>query len=131
MPAPVELIVFPDPEVLAMGALNTALVGLLPGVAASTKVPKPRPTEFIRVIRAGGPRETLISEQATIILEAYAATEARAAYILSLARAVMNAQDGTIFGVTEIGGPANLPDPDRGERYTMTLGIRVYGTALL
>lgn len=128
MPAAGELIVFGDVEGLVIGVLNTALAVLLPGVKASTQVPTTRPDEFIRVMRAGGPKETLVTENALIIVEAWALSEARAVTILNLARAVLNAQDGTLFGVTEISGPNNLPDPTTsGIRYTQTFGVRSRG----
>lgn len=128
MPAAGELIVFGDVEGLVIGVLNAALGDSFPGVLASTKVPAPRPDEFIRVSRAGGPKETLISENATIIVEAWAQTETRAVAILNYARAVLNAQDDTLFGVTEISGLNNLPDPTTSQtRYTQTFGVRSRG----
>jgi len=120
-----QLLGFPDIEALVVQLYNTELTAREPGVQASTRVPDPRPAEFIRVIRFGGPRESLISENAQIIVEAWATTEARAAALLNLARAILNAQDGQLFGCTEISGPNNLPDPTTSEvRYTQNFGIR-------
>lgn len=128
MPAAGELIVFADVEGLVIQILNDALATPFPEVKASTKVPTSRPDEFIRVSRAGGPKETLISENATIIVEAWAQTETRAIAILNYARAVLNAQDDVIFGVTEISGLNNLPDPTTSQtRYTQTFGVRSRG----
>jgi hypothetical protein len=125
-----ELIEFADVEALVIEAITDDFTTSNPGVPAATKVPNPRPEEFIRVIRAGGPRETLISENAFVLVEAWAATEARAVKLLNRARAVLFAQDGALFGVTEIGGPSNLPDPTTSQvRYTSTLGVRARGTA--
>lgn len=122
------MIVFPDVELLVVDALNEAFEIAMPGVEWFTKVPNPRPTEFGRVIRTGGPVETLVSENAQITLEGWAYSEARAFAILSLGRAIAHEFEGALFGVTEFGGPINLPDPTTAqERYTLTLGVRARG----
>lgn len=123
------LVVFPDVEALVVTALNAAFATRMSGVRWSTKVPNPRPDEFGRVLRTGGPAETLVTENAQITLEGWALTEARASAILNLGRAIAFEFNGTLFGVTEIGGPINLPDPDSSQyRYTATLGVRARGT---
>lgn len=104
---------------------------LLVGVPVGTKVPPTRPAEFIRVLRTGGVKETLISEAAQITIEAWAQDESRASDLLSTARAILNAADGRLFGVNEFGGPANLPDPTTAQiRFTMSFQIRARGTAV-
>lgn len=131
MPAAAELIVFPDVEQLVIDALHAGLAPHEPTVRASGRVPNPRPAEFYRIMRAGGPAETLVSENATILLEAWAQTQTRASRLLQLARAVLAVQEGFLFGVTEIGGPINLPDPTTEQvRYTQTFGVRARATAL-
>lgn len=121
-----ELIVFPNVEALIVQVLTDELATRLPGVGVGTKL---KPGDFVRVTRTGGPKETLISEQAIVLLEAYAESGLRAFEILSIARAVLNAQDGQIFGVIEISGPANLPDPTTSQtRFTQTFGARVRGS---
>ena len=126
-----ELIGFPDVETLILSVINPELATRLPGVQGYTKVPLTRPNEFVRVIRFGGPSETIISENALIIIEAWAQSETRAVTILNMVRAILHAQDGSIFGVTEISGPNNLPDPLTSQiRYTQNLGVRVRGTVI-
>jgi hypothetical protein len=123
------LLIMPDVEKLVVEALNAEFGTRKPAVKWSTKVPNPRPAAFGRVLRTGGPMETLVSENAQITLEGWAGTEAVALDILNLARAIAFDFDGTLFGVTEIGGPANLPDPTTSQcRYTATLGVRARGT---
>lgn len=124
-----EIVVFGDVEALAVATLNTD--DRVPG-AWSTKVPNPRPDEFGRVKRFGGPRETLVSENANLLVEAWALTEARALEILNLARAVLASQDGPLFGYGELGGPNNLPDPTVPEmvRYTLNISVRARGSVL-
>lgn len=131
-----ELILFGDIEAAAVAALEAGLAVPRSGVAAwtrsvpvGTRVPEGRPTRFLRLFRAGGPSETLISENALIVLEAWAELEGDAVLLLNLGRAILFNQDGYLFGVTEVGGPANLPDPTTSQtRYTMTLGVRARAT---
>lgn len=101
------------------------------GVPVGTAVPSTRPPEFVRVLRTGGLKESVISEAAQITVEAWAQTEARASDLLSTARAILNAADATLFGVHEFSGPINLPDPTTAQiRFTMTFQIRARGTVI-
>lgn len=132
MSANPEWVVQPDTEILVCDAIRTGLprVGL-GSVPVGTRIPNPRPDMFVRVIRAGGTRETLVSEQAWIIVEAYAPLEVDASRLLSYCRAIVHAQDGALFGTFEVSGPVNLPDPTTSQvRYTQTLGIRARGTSV-
>jgi len=126
-----EWVVQPDTEALVIAALTDGLpqVGLT--VHVGTQIPNPRPLSFVRVIRAGGTQETLVSEQAWIIVEAYAPLEVDASHLLSVCRAILHAQDADLFGVFEVSGPVNLPDPTTSQvRYTQTVGIRARGTSV-
>lgn len=121
------LILFPDIEALVIAVVNADFATSFTGVTASTK--NQGADEYLKVTRTGGPRETLISERAQLLLEAYSPSEVRAIAILGRARALLFAQAGTIFGVNEISGPANLPDPLTSQiRYTQLLGVRTRGT---
>lgn len=123
------LIVFPDVEGLLVAALNAAFADRMPDVRWGTKVPATRPDRFGRVMRVGGPRESLISENATVVLEGWAKRESDAVAILNLGRAVVFGLDGQLFGASEPGGPANLPDPTTDQiRYTSTLAVRARAT---
>lgn len=129
--ADVERILFPDPVELALAALNPELAAYEPGVVAYGRVPSARPHQFVRVIDGGGGQETFITENATLIVEGWAQTETRASQIVRVARAILLAQHGALFGVTTIARPTNLPDPTTSqERYTSTIGARVRGTSL-
>ena len=104
---------------------------LLTGLYVGTAVPATRPSEFIRVLRTGGAKETVRSEAAQITVEAWAGSEARASDLLSTARAILNAADAQLFGVREFSGPANLPDPTTAQiRFTMSFQIRARGTVV-
>lgn len=104
---------------------------LLTGLYVGTTVPATRPTEFFRVLRTGGAKETLRSEAAQITVEAWAGKEDRASDLLNTARAILNAADSQLFGVQELSGPANLPDPTTAQiRFTMSFLVRARGVAV-
>jgi hypothetical protein len=95
-------------------------------VPVSTRRPKPRPAEWLRIERAGGPIRNQI-EEAVLLVEAYASTEARALAILNAARgALLTVSTRDLFSGSEITGPINLPDPLIPEqvRYTATVAVR-------
>lgn len=122
-----EGVLFPDVELALCNALRNPLLGV-PVVA---DIPVTRPAEFVRVIRTGGPRETLRSEAALLAVEAWASTKARASQLAREARAVIFALDGQLFGAREVAGPAYLPDPSSAQiRYTMTVQVRARGQSV-
>lgn len=121
-----EGVLFRDIESLVCAYLRARIP-----VHVGIRIPTPRASEFIRVMRTGGVKETLISEAAQITVEAWARSEERASYLLSQCRAVLNAADAAIYGVREFSGPANLPDPLSAQlRYTMSFQIRARGTVI-
>lgn len=108
----------------AVVALLTAADSIT--VPVSTRRPSPRPVEWLRIERAGGPRRNQI-ERASILVEAYAPTGARAVTILNAARSVLLAvSTAALFAAEEITGPFSLPDPLTPEqvRYTATIAVR-------
>lgn len=118
---------FPDAETEVRAYLRP----FFPGLRISSRVPDPRPAAWLRIMRTGGQRETIVSDRPQITMEAWAATETEAVELLGNARAYINAADGRIFGVVEISGPANLPDPTTAQiRYTMSVWIRIRGQAI-
>lgn len=125
-----ELVLFGDVESAVVKALNAEFATRMPGVKWSTRKPSTVPAAgFGRVLRTGGPRESLVSENASITLEGWHPDETTALGILNLGRAILNAQDGPLFGVTEYGGPINLPEPGTSQvRFTAMFGVRARGT---
>lgn len=120
-------IYFPDAE----KAVRDYLLQRMAGTKIATRVPNPRPGSWLRVMRTGGARENRFVDRPQITVEGWALNEDDAARLLNDARAWLNAADGQIFGVEEVGGPANLPDPTTAQiRYTMTLWLRIRGIAL-
>lgn len=124
-----ELVIFPDVEALAVQVINAD--SRRGSTKWATRVPNPRPDEFGRLMRFGGPRGTFVSENAELILEGWAQSEARALQILNFGRAILAAQDGPLFGYNELSGPSNLPDPTTDQiRYTMNVTVRARGSAV-
>lgn len=127
-----EPIVFPNAEGLVAGWLRTNL-----GERVENTVPNPRVGTFLVVRRVGGPRETLVSDAASLAIEAWDETDAAAASLCALARAWVLALPGEIlagtpvYRVDEIAGPANLPDPlSDHHRWTFTAAVHLRGAAV-
>lgn len=124
-----QLAILPDVEALAVAVLNAEFQTRMPGVKWGTKVPTQRPVKFGRVMLSGGAEETMVTDQVQIIVEGWANLETDAFAITSLARSILCAVEGTLFGGFGIALPANLPDPTTSQtRYTALVGVRVRGT---
>lgn len=101
-----------------------------------TRVPNPRPAEFYRLIRTGGIMPVPVIDRPQLTLEAWASSEARAARMQQVGRGILHGlretDDGlTVYGCSEIAGPADLPDPLSGQfRSTGTylVSVRVKAT---
>lgn len=126
-----DVVVFPDVEALLVSYLGTAL-----GVPVASRVPNPRPVQFVRVNRVGGTRRNLVTDRPMVVVEAWAATEAEAAALGELARAHVFALAQTTVGgewvrsVTEVGGLQSFPDPvSEAPRYQFTVQINTRGRA--
>ena len=123
----VQTLAFPDIEDLLCAYLGGVLgvpVGTRPAAA----------TDFVRVIRTGGPAPTRVTDSPQVTVEAYGKLESAAIALLGRARRALADLPGTelngwaIKSVAELGGPANLPDPNStSHRYTLTAVIQVRG----
>ncbi len=119
---------FPDAEATVRAYLKTVMPGT---VKIATRVPNPRPASWLRIMRTGGARENRFVDRPQLTLEGWGPDEDSASKILEDARTWLLAAGGQIFGVEEVGGPANLPDPTTAQiRYTMTLWVRIRGQAV-
>jgi len=132
-----ERIVFGDIEQLVIDHLDTELPAAgYAAIPVSTRVPRSGAT-FIRVMRSGGAARDLVTDQPTVIVEAWAPTETAAHTLAQTARSILHAcqTSGDIAGtacysVGEFAGPSNLPDPSSKRiRYTATYSIAVRGAA--
>lgn len=126
-----DVVIMPDAERVVVDHLNGILTE-----PVSTTVPNPRPPVFLVVRRVGGPRLNLVADNAMLTVEAWAPGQTAAKALLALARGHIHAMRGMVvggvpvYGITETGGPAFLPDPDSTQpRYTMTLQVSMRGSA--
>jgi hypothetical protein len=132
-----ERILFPDAVSTVISALNAQLDDLgYTGVPVRSRIPNPRPTRFVRVLRTGGPRVNVVTDAAQVTVEAWAASTADAHDLAQAARAIVNSLEGTVtggvtvYGVNEFSGPADLPDPESEQpRYTWSASVNVRGIA--
>lgn len=116
------------PNVLAtvITYLNAAIT---PSV--SSKVPTPRPAEFVTVRRSGGPWATRVSDQPQLTFECWAASDIDAYALAGEVSTLMVAlADGAnrsgvvVYDYVEFSGPAYLPDPDsEQDRVTWTCSL--------
>jgi hypothetical protein len=133
----VERIVFPDAAAATIGALNAQLPALgFSAVPVRTSVPSIRPDRFVLVFRTGGPRGNLVTDGAQLTFEAWSTSEATAHDLAQATRAIVNSLQGTVtggvtvYGIVELGGPANLPDPVSNQyRFTWSAIVNVRGVA--
>jgi hypothetical protein len=108
----VDPVIFPD----TVDAVITWLDQWM-DVPVRSKVPNPRPDAFITVTRTGGPQRNLVTDEAQITVESWGRSDAEAHDLAQDARGLINSIIGeTVNGtpfyrVTELSGPANLPDP--------------------
>lgn len=127
-----EVITFPGVEAL----LHSHLEPLL-GVPVVSRVPKVRPDRFVRVVRTGGTKRSLIMDAPMVVFEAWGVDEIDAEQLLALTRAHVHAMPGHyaagewVYRVREIAGPQAYPDPiTESPRYVFTATIGVRGNAI-
>jgi hypothetical protein len=123
----VQTLAFPDIEDL-LATYLTSVLGVPVGTRASTT------SEFVRVLRTGGPAPTRITDSPQVTIEAYHSRESGAIALLGRARrALADLPGGELYGwsvksFTEFGGPVNLPDPNStSHRYTLTAVVQIRG----
>lgn len=128
LPAP---ILFPNVEALLVGHFDDLL-----DIRVANAIPDPRPAEFLRIVRTGGPRTGVRTDSAQVTFEYWADTLYNASEGARLVRAHVNALAGRridgvqVNRVQEFSGPSELPDPSGQPRYSWTVQIDVRGTAI-
>ena len=99
---------------------------------ASTKVPNPRPPEFLVVRRVGGSPRDLVTDVPVIQVEAWALTESRASRIASVVQAVMEwvqeVNGRSVWLEDVVVGPVSFPDGSNQARYTASYAAAVRGS---
>jgi hypothetical protein len=138
MPVAAEIITFPDAEGVAIAFYNVELAASVKfaAVRASTDIPNPRPTMFVRVMRTGGTRRDLITDTPQLVVEAWAAYSEDAQELAEFCRSRIHAASRagvmgttTVYELAEYSGPQSLPDPVTDQvRYTATYAIDMRGT---
>lgn len=126
---------FPDAEAIVRTVLLAGQPVFGHDGPVSTAIPNPRPAEFTRLLRTGGPWRDIVTDEATVIVESWAADNPSAVALAQINRALLHAAHGTvvagvtIYTVNEFSGPSNLPDPSSDQaRYTQTFSIALRGT---
>lgn len=105
-------------------------------MTVASRVPNPRPAECVVLYRTGGTMRDLVTDQPQITVEVRAKTEERCALVIGVVRALLWELEGQVleghqvYTVDEFAGPANLPDPLGGVRYSMTLSLAIRADAL-
>lgn len=132
-------------ETIAFPPVIADLVAGLPALLASheetapihTRIPNPRPSRFLRLLRTGGSRANLVTGQAQVTYECWDDSSAAAEMFARTTQAVLLALRGETVGgafvhrVQEVGGPQDLPDPHSEQaRFTGSVLIDVRGQAI-
>jgi|SRR5690606_18244954 len=114
-----------DPEQLLIDLLQ-------PHVGSARVSTRPAQTApYVRVRLVGGTALNRRQDRPMLTVEATHTTETKARTLLEVCRTVLleaaSVRSTGVHGVTEVGGPANLPDPATPnlERYTMTVQLSV------
>jgi hypothetical protein len=130
-----EVIVFPDAEETFRAHLEATLPLFGKDIPVSCTVPNPRPAEFVRIYRVGGPKRDLVTDNASLAFEYWAQLGSTASAGINLVRGIVAATVGqviggvTVYSVSEFAGPVLLPDPDTAQqRYTFTASTAVRGS---
>jgi len=126
----VELLVPADAEVEVVAELNASMPDDFALMRAGTKIPDPRPDEFIRVVATGGAERDLVTDDPILVVEAFSTSETRAQRGCAFAIAVLQAGArmgrvgaATCHSVRVLGLPANLPMPTVPDHFRFTATI--------
>ncbi|MFG3036858.1 hypothetical protein ACGFYZ_08140 [Streptomyces sp. NPDC048330] len=126
----------PDAVAVVTAYLRAALVAAGEPVPVVSRIPATRPPRFVRVERVGGTRQTVVSDRPRLDIHAWGETEAAAADLAELVRALVHAVPGvrsgvTVYTVREVGGPMWLPDDQTSTpRYAFAVEIHMRGRVL-
>lgn len=110
-------VIFTDPVPVARKVLQDGFTALGDSMVVTTKTPKPRPSRFIRVVRAGGVPNTAVSDKAMLVIETNGSDYETATVDAMKAQAILRKArhtvvDGvTVYVVNVAGGPVDAQDP--------------------
>jgi hypothetical protein len=118
-----EVLVSADPVALLVVDLKAQYTARSVAAQVGSKVRDPRASTFTRLQLAGGSAD-VVSSQPMLIVECWAPTDTAAWDLASLTEGLVDSLPdrlGICSGVTNVGGPADSPDPDSGTpRYVFT-----------
>lgn len=100
-------------------------------VAASVKVDRPHPAEFVQVTRVGG-TAGMVTDRPMVTFYAWGPTDRKAHDLAALVRrrvhSLSRLGEVPVYRVIEVGGLARAPDPvDGSPRYQFTIELRLRG----
>lgn len=122
-----EVIAFDDAVKVGIAGVSAGLTARGRALPVVSKVPKVRPTEFVRLERVGGTRRGTITDQPWLDVHSWAATDDDAMTLAILVRAIFGAMRGRYGGATihdtgEVGGLHPITDPATGRPYVAFTG---------
>lgn len=137
MTRPYEPILFPDAEALVRQFLVDEYAARSESASVHIRVPNPRPDRFTLTPRVGGIRASLVVDAPQFAFECWDVDDQGAENLAMFTRALVLGLPGRVldghqvYRVTEIGGPANLPDSRSDQsRYVFSTSVYLRGTAL-
>lgn len=127
-------IVFPDAEAVVIEHVARKLLGFGWSVPVVRRIPNPRPATFVRILRTGGTRATLVTEAAQLTVDVWSNEPTFAAELAQLVAAIMRAAPPALVGgtpcylVEDLSTPADLPDPSSNQpRHTFSVLMHLRG----
>lgn len=108
----IPAITFPDAVAAVIGYLTDEI-----DAAVYKRVPTTRPSEFVTVARSGGVVSNFVVDNAQLSIDCWADRDDDLADLMAEVRGLVLAMQGDVidgaqvYRVTEVGGPADIPDP--------------------
>ena len=120
-----ETLIYPDAKAAVIAYLRP-----LVSVPVVSRVPRDRPSGFVRVLNAGGSgRVDPVLEEVALTVESWdndeSTAERLAQRIRDHLRRAYTMNGHPVYGYSEMGPPVDLPDESGQWRYTFTFSIRM------
>ena len=120
-----ETLIYPDAKAAVVAYLRPLVI-----VPVVSRVPRDRPSGFVRVLNAGGSgRVDPVLEEVALTVESWdndeSTAERRAQIIRDHLRRAYTMGGHPVYGYSEMGAPVDLPDESGQWRYTFTFSIRM------
>ena len=120
-----EALIYPDAKAAVVAHLRPLVI-----VPVVSRVPRDRPSGFVRVLNAGGSgRVDPVLEEVALTVESWdndeSTAERRAQIIRDHLRRAYTMGGHPVYGYSELGAPVDLPDESGQWRYTFTFSMRM------